>query len=157
MFPILDINLCFDQGWKSVHYCLSSTQPWLRNQNLSQSESQTHWKKPTLALCDSTLMVLNSNDLSSLSLSGAHKMRGVQACCINENPTVDDPFAVQMCLGKNYRRLIDHYIIHIISFSSSNNQFYESPISESQFKVFQSVFTFLMWMVILAFLGVLWS
>ena len=54
-----------------------------------------------LALCDSTLMVLNSNDLTSLSLSGAHKMRGVQACCINENPTVDDPFAVQMCLGKN--------------------------------------------------------
>ena len=53
-----------------------------------------------LALCDSTLMVLNSNDLSSLSLSGSHKMRGVQACCINENPTVDDPFAVQMCLGK---------------------------------------------------------
>ena len=32
-------------------------------------------------------------------------MRGVQACCINENPTVDDPFAVQMCLGKNYRKL----------------------------------------------------
>ena len=33
-------------------------------------------------------------------------MRGVQACCINENPTVDDPFAVQMCLGKNHRRYI---------------------------------------------------
>ncbi len=54
-----------------------------------------------IALCDSTLMVLNAEDLSSLSLSGAHKMKGVQACCINENPPeLDDPFAVQLCLGK---------------------------------------------------------
>jgi len=53
-----------------------------------------------LAVCDSTLMVLNASDLSSLPLSGSHKMRGIQACCINENPLIDDPFAVQMCLGK---------------------------------------------------------
>lgn len=52
-----------------------------------------------IALCDSTLMVLNAQDLSSLSLSGSHKMKGVQACCINENPSLDDPFAVQLCLG----------------------------------------------------------
>ena len=66
-----------------------------------------------LALCDSTLMVLNSNDLTSLSLSGAHKMRGVQACCINENPTVDDPFAVQMCLGKNIILSLVYFAIKI--------------------------------------------
>ena len=52
-----------------------------------------------LALCDSTLMVLNAKDLTSLSLSGSHKMRNVQACCINENPTLDDPFA-----GKIYNQ-----------------------------------------------------
>ena len=53
-----------------------------------------------LAVCDSTLMVLNASDLTSLPLSGSHKMRGIHACCINENPCIDDPFAVQMCLGK---------------------------------------------------------
>ena len=49
-----------------------------------------------LAVCDSTLMVLHAGDLSSLPLSGSHKMRGIQACCINENPFIDDPFAVQV-------------------------------------------------------------
>ena len=41
-------------------------------------------------------MVLHAGDLSSLPLSGSHKMRGIQACCINENPFIDDPFAVQV-------------------------------------------------------------
>ena len=27
-------------------------------------------------------------------------MKNVQACCINENPALVDPFAVQVCLGK---------------------------------------------------------
>ena len=86
-------------------------------------------------------MVLNSNDLSSLSLSGAHKMRGVQACCINENPTVDDPFAVQMCLGKNYRKLIDHYILSRSAHQTTN--FMNPQFQFSQFEVLQSVFFFL--------------
>lgn len=53
-----------------------------------------------LALCDSTLMVLNASDLSVLPLSGSPKFRGVHACCVNENPNSDDPFSLQMCLGK---------------------------------------------------------
>ena len=49
-----------------------------------------------LALCDTNLIVLNATDLTTLSLTGSQKMRGIQACCINENPTVDDPFALQV-------------------------------------------------------------
>ena len=54
-----------------------------------------------LVLCDSTLAVLNTADLSPLSsLAGASKLKGVVACCINENPLNDDPFCVQLCLAK---------------------------------------------------------
>ena len=51
-----------------------------------------------LALCDSTLLVLNAPDLSALPLNS--KMRGVTACCVNENPLSGDPFSVQVCLAK---------------------------------------------------------
>ncbi len=64
-----------------------------------------------LVLCDGGLHVLNvlsrdevvesgKEDLSLLPLSGSSKLRGAQACCVNENPNTDDPFAVQMCLAK---------------------------------------------------------
>ena len=54
-----------------------------------------------LVLCDTTLSVLNANDLMPLSsLAGASKLKGVGACCVNENPLTDDPFSVQLCLAK---------------------------------------------------------
>ena len=54
-----------------------------------------------LVLCDSTLSVLNTTDLTPLSsLAGASKLKGVVACCMNENPITDDPFSVQLCLAK---------------------------------------------------------
>ena len=39
---------------------------------------------------------LYQDDLSLVPLSGAAKLRGAQACCVNENPRTDDPFAVQV-------------------------------------------------------------
>ncbi len=62
-------------------------------------------------LCDGVLSVLSvrdedqvgraeDDDLAPLPLSGSSKLRGAQACCVNENPLTDDPFAVQMCLAK---------------------------------------------------------
>ena len=54
-----------------------------------------------LVLCDSTLTVLNASDLSPLSsFAGASKLKGVGACCVNENSTNNDPFSVQLCLAK---------------------------------------------------------
>ncbi len=73
-----------------------------------------------LVLCDGSLSVLSvredgdegggggaggeafgKEDLLPLPLSGSSKLRGAQACCVNENPfRTDDPFAVQMCLAK---------------------------------------------------------
>lgn len=53
-----------------------------------------------LVLCDATLYVINASDLSPLTLSGSPKFKGVTACCVNENPNTDDPFSVQVCLGK---------------------------------------------------------
>ena len=53
-----------------------------------------------LVVCDFTLTVLTSADLSPLPLAGSSKMKGVTACCTNENPSNDDPFSVQVCLAK---------------------------------------------------------
>ena len=54
-----------------------------------------------LVLCDTTLTVLNADDLTPLSsFAGASKLKGVGACCVNENPINDDPFSVQLCLAK---------------------------------------------------------
>ena len=52
-----------------------------------------------LAVCDSTLYVLRSHDLTPLPLAGS-KMKGVTACCANENPTTNDPFSIQVCVAK---------------------------------------------------------
>ncbi len=49
-----------------------------------------------MVLCDGVLSVLSMSDLFTLTLAGASKLRGVTACCVNENPTTDDPFAVQV-------------------------------------------------------------
>ena len=49
-----------------------------------------------LVLCDATLYVINASDLSLLNLSGSSKFKGVIACCVNENPNMDDPFSVQV-------------------------------------------------------------
>ena len=49
-----------------------------------------------LVLCDATLYVINASDLSTLTLSGSPKFKGVTACCVNENPNTDDPFSVQV-------------------------------------------------------------
>ena len=39
-------------------------------------------------------------DLAVLPLAGSSKLKGVSACCVNENPHDEDPFSVQVCLGK---------------------------------------------------------
>ena len=39
-------------------------------------------------------------DLAILPLAGSSKLKGVSACCVNENPRDEDPFSVQVCLGK---------------------------------------------------------
>ena len=52
-----------------------------------------------LVLCDATLYVLRSHDLTPLPLAGS-KMKGVTACCANENPTTNDPFSIQVCVAK---------------------------------------------------------
>ena len=49
-----------------------------------------------LVLCDGVLSVLNLTDLAVLPLAGASKLKGVSACCVNENPLNEDPFSVQV-------------------------------------------------------------
>ena len=66
-----------------------------------------------LALCDTNLMVLNATDLTSLSLTGSQKMRGIQACCINENPTVDDPFALQVKQMPNSKLFLTYFTYNV--------------------------------------------
>ena len=35
-------------------------------------------------------------DLAVLPLAGSSKLKGVSACCVNENPRDEDPFSVQV-------------------------------------------------------------
>ena len=55
-----------------------------------------------LVLCDGTLSVLSLSDLSVIPLSGSSKLKHVQACCVNENPTSDNPFSIQVILAYFY-------------------------------------------------------
>ena len=49
-----------------------------------------------LVLCDSTLFILNMSDLTILPMAGSNKLKGVSAVCINNNPTMDNPFSVEV-------------------------------------------------------------
>eukprot|EP00092_Neocalanus_flemingeri_P053826 GFUD01063332.1.p1 GENE.GFUD01063332.1~~GFUD01063332.1.p1 ORF type:complete len:841 (+),score=220.95 GFUD01063332.1:74-2596(+) len=53
-----------------------------------------------LVLCDSTLFILNMSDLTILPMAGSNKLKGVSAVCINNNPTMDNPFSVEVCVAK---------------------------------------------------------
>jgi len=53
-----------------------------------------------LVLCDSTLFILNMSDLSILPMAGSNKLKGVSAVCVNNNPTMDNPFSVEVCVAK---------------------------------------------------------
>ena len=50
-----------------------------------------------LILCmDSNLLVLSLEDLSLIPLPGASKLKGISKCSVNENPTQDNPFSLQV-------------------------------------------------------------
>jgi len=53
-----------------------------------------------LVLCDNTLFILNMSDLSILPMAGSNKLKGVSAVCINNNPVMDNPFSVEVCVAK---------------------------------------------------------
>ena len=61
-----------------------------------------------LVLCDATLYIVNASDLSSLNLTSSPKFKGVNACCVNENPHSDDPFSVQV---NSKRKLLNQSVM----------------------------------------------
>ena len=49
-----------------------------------------------LVLCDGVLSVLSLSELAVIPMAGSSKLKGVNACAVNENPSGDDPFSVQV-------------------------------------------------------------
>ena len=66
--------------------------------NLARCKAK--WKNNHLALADFQSCLFSIPDLAVLPLAGSSKLKGVSACCVNENPHDEDPFSVQVCLGK---------------------------------------------------------
>lgn len=51
-----------------------------------------------LILCDSSLLILNMYDLEITG--GEPKLRGISTFCVNENPNINDPFCIQICVAQ---------------------------------------------------------
>ena len=62
-----------------------------------------------LVLCDSTLFIMNMSDLSVLPMAGSNKLKGVSAVCVNNNPTLNNPFSVEVSLHR--RGVAKHVIV----------------------------------------------
>lgn len=52
-----------------------------------------------LCLSDATLFVLNLSDLEA-PVNGNSKIKNILSFCLNENPVGEDPFSLELCLGK---------------------------------------------------------
>lgn len=64
-----------------------------------------------LVLCDSTLFIMNMSDLSVLPMAGSNKLKGVSAVCVNNNPTLNNPFSVEVCVAK--RKQCQLAVLHL--------------------------------------------
>lgn len=67
-----------------------------------------------LCLSDGNLMCLDMTDLEILS--GLSKLKGISAFCVNENPTKNDPFCVQVCAARRkqlqFHSITDVKVLH---------------------------------------------
>ncbi|XP_023220764.1 transforming growth factor-beta receptor-associated protein 1-like [Centruroides sculpturatus] len=113
-----------------IHYHLEDkSQPdgTYRFQSKKLMQKYLGYKKPVLqlkavsalnrifALCDGNFMVLNMVDLETIpSMS---KLKGITSFCLNENPTENNPFSVEVCLARKKQiqlyHITDDKIIHI--------------------------------------------
>ncbi|PSN49855.1 Transforming growth factor-beta receptor-associated protein 1 [Blattella germanica] len=68
-----------------------------------------------LILCDSSLLILNMHDLEIIG--GGPKLRGISTFGLNENPNINNPFCIQICVGRKRQLQIynvtEEKLIHI--------------------------------------------
>ncbi len=57
-----------------------------------------------LCVCDSNLIILNQEDLEVISYG--NKLKNVNTFCLNENPSNNNPFSVQLCIARKRQLLI---------------------------------------------------
>lgn len=59
-----------------------------------------------LLLCDGNLLVLNMFDLEIVPTMS--KQKGIAYFCLNENPDTNNPFSVEVCIGKRKQIVVHH-------------------------------------------------
>lgn len=68
-----------------------------------------------LILCDSSLLILNMHDLEVIG--GGPKLRGISTFCVNENPNINNPFCIQICVARKKQlqvyNVTEEKLIHI--------------------------------------------
>ncbi|CAG2117918.1 unnamed protein product, partial [Medioppia subpectinata] len=57
-----------------------------------------------LCVCDSTLIVLNQNDLEVISYG--NKLKNISVLCLNENPNNNNPFSVELCVARRKQLIV---------------------------------------------------